>query len=120
IGAQLVPFAVGGAAYSTVLTAGIAVSAFEKTLWFMLFVLLGLWSFRMVTASIFALYIVTLPDMTPLRAYRSARQLVHGRRLLLWRKLLFLAVALLLLAAIIEIPLILFATSWAVFAAFAF
>src|SRR6185369_13207745 len=38
IGAQLVPFAIGGAAYSTVLTAGIAVSALEKTLWFLLFV----------------------------------------------------------------------------------
>lgn len=72
----------------------------------------------MITASVFALYIATLPDMTPLRAYRSARQLVYGRRLLIWRKFLFLPAALLVLAAVIEVPFILFITPLAVWTFF--
>jgi len=110
ISLQIVPLVVGGSLYSLVITNGIAVQVWEKVLWLTLFVVLAWWSLRMVTASIFALYIVTLPDMTPLRAYRSARQLVHRRRLLIWRKLTFLVVALLLLAIVIELPLILFLT----------
>lgn len=116
---QLVPLIVGAGIYSTLVTGGIAVHAWEKLLWITLFAVLAFWSLRMVTATIFAAYVVTLPDMTPLRAYRSARQLVYGRRLLLWRKLIFLPVALLLLAALIELPLILYVTPvapWVFFA----
>ncbi|HUB93198.1 MAG TPA: hypothetical protein VMB52_01710 [Verrucomicrobiae bacterium] len=110
VGLQLIPLAVGGGLYGTVMANGIAVHWWEKGLWLLLLIAMALWSLRMITASIFALYIVTLPDMTPLRAYRSARKLVYRRRLLIWRKLIFLPIALLLLAAAIEIPLILFIT----------
>lgn len=119
IGLQLLPLAIGGGLYSMVISGGIAVHVWEKALWLLLFVVLGLWSLRMVTASIFAVYIVTLPDMTPFRALRSAKQLVYGRRLLIWRKLIFLPVILLLLAALIEIPLILFWTAGAAWVFFA-
>jgi hypothetical protein len=115
---QLLPLAAGGGLYAVVLAGGIAVHLWEKIFWLVLFIVPGVWSFRMVTATIFAAYIVTLPDTTPLRAYRSARQLVYGRRLLIWRKFVFLPVVLLLLAALIEGPLILFATpiaTWAFF-----
>ena len=107
---QLLPLAIGGGLYSVVVSGGIAVHLWERILWLVLFIVLGLWSLRMITASIFALYIVTLPEMTPLRAYRSAKQLVYGRRLLLWRKIIFLPFVLLILAAVIEIPLILLLT----------
>lgn len=111
LGLQLVPLVVGGGFYSLAVSSGIAAHAWEKAGCLVVFILLGFWSLRMITATIFALYVVTLPDMTPLRAYRSARQLVYGRRLLLWRKLIFLPVMLLLLAAAIELPLILGVTA---------
>lgn len=110
IGVQLLPLIIGGALFSTVVSGGIAVHLWEKGLWLLLFIGLGLWSLRMITASVFALYIVTLPEMTPFRALRSAKQLVYSRRLLIWRKLLFLPVALFVLAAIIELPFILILT----------
>lgn len=113
---QLLPLAAGGGIYSVVTSGGIAVHVWERILWLALFILLALWSLRMITASMFALYIVTLPDMTPLRAYRSAKQLVYGRRLMIWRKLIFLPLTLLLLAVIIEFPLILFLTPVATWA----
>ncbi len=119
LGIQLLPLAIGGGLYSTVISNGIAVHLWEKGLWLTLFIGLGLWSLRMITASVFAIYITTLPNMTPLHAYRSARQLVYGRRLYVWRKLIFLPVVLLLLAAVIELPLILFLTpvaEWVFFA----
>jgi hypothetical protein len=115
---QLLPLVIGGALYSQITSNGIAVHFWEKGISLGLFILLSIWSLRMITASIFALYIVTLPDMTPLRAYRSARQLVYGRRLLIWRKLIFLPLVLLLLAALIEVPLILFVTPAAVWVFF--
>jgi hypothetical protein len=114
LGLQLVPLAIGGGLYSAVIGNGIAVHLWEKAFWLLLFIGLGFWSLRMITASIFAIYVITLPDMTPLRAYRSAKQLVYGRRLLLWRKLIFLPVVLLVLAAAIELPLIFFLTPVAV------
>jgi hypothetical protein len=119
IGVQLLPLAIGGSVYSTVFQNGIAVHLWEKVLWLVLFLLLGLWSLRMITATCFALYIVTLPGMSPMRAYRSARELVYGRRLLIWRKLIFLPIALFLAAALIEVPLILFLTPLAVWVFFA-
>ncbi len=116
---QLIPLAVGGSLYSTVITNGIAVHLWEKLMWLALLLLSILWSLRMITASIFAVYIVTLPDMSPLRAYYSARDLVYGRRLLIWRKLIFLPIALLLIDAVIMLPLVMFATPVAVWVFFA-
>lgn len=110
LGLQLVPLVAGAGLYGAVVGNGIAVYLWEKALFLLLFLGLALWSLRMVTATFFALYIVALPDMTPLRAYRSARQLVYGRRLLVWRKLLFLPLILAVLALLIELPLILFIT----------
>lgn len=106
IGVQLLPFGIGAGLYSMMISYGIAIHLWEKAIWAVVFAGLAFWSLRMITASVFSLYIVTLPDMTPLRAYRSARDLVWGRRLLIWRKLIFLPVVLLLVVAAIEVPLI--------------
>ncbi|HVW23260.1 MAG TPA: hypothetical protein VHB51_02140 [Candidatus Saccharimonadales bacterium] len=106
IGVQLVPLAIGGAVYSVVIGAGIASTALESAIWLMVFLGLAWASLYFVTASIFALYIVTLPDMTPMKALRSARELVRHRRLLVFRKLLWLPVALLIVAAVVMLPVI--------------
>lgn len=118
VGLQLLPLLIGGLLYSTVISGGIAVYAIEKVLWALLFLLLALLSLYMLCSSLFALYISTLPDMTPMKALRSARQLVRFRRLTVLLKLVFLPVALLVLAIIIMFPLILFVTpvaAWAFF-----
>ncbi len=109
IGLQLLPLMIGGSLYNIVLSSGIAVTAIEKALWALLFFLTGLLSLYMISSSLFALYIVTLPDMTPMKALRSARQLVLHRRWVVARKVLFLPVALLVIAAVLIIPIIVFA-----------
>jgi uncharacterized membrane protein YoaK (UPF0700 family) len=67
----------------------------------------------MISSSLFALYIVTLPDMTPFKALRSARELVRHRRWTVLRKILFLPIILLVVAAIIMLPIIIWLTSLA-------
>lgn len=108
---QLVPMAVGSFIYNTAVTNHIATDLGQKAVFAVVFALLALWSLRMVTATIFALYIVTLPNMTPFQALRSARELVYKRRLLIWRKLILLPVSLLVIAAVVVLPFILFAVS---------
>lgn len=110
IGLQLVPFAIGGVLYGA-LMGGITVGVFEQIIIALaIFLALAAWSLYMLCASILALYIVTLPDMTPMKALKSARQLVRFRRWIVLRKLLFLPLALLVVAAVIVIPFALFVT----------
>jgi phosphatidylglycerophosphate synthase len=52
--------------------------------------------------------------MTPMKALRSARELVMHRRWEVLRKLIFLPIALIIIATIIMIPLLLIATPVAV------
>jgi hypothetical protein len=108
IGLQLVPLAVGSWLYGVVIGGGIAGSYIELGAWLTLIFGLFTLTLYMISSSLFALCIVTLPDMTPIRAIRSARQLVVQRRWTVMRKVLFLPFSLLLLAAIFMLPIILF------------
>jgi hypothetical protein len=110
IGIQLIPLVLGATIYNIVISNGIAVIAAEKVLWAILFGLLSLLSIYMISSSVFALYIVTLPDMTPLKALRSARALVRFRRWTVLRKILLLPLILLIITTVIMLPIILVAT----------
>jgi hypothetical protein len=111
IGLQLIPLLLGSWLYSTVISNNIAATSPEKVIWFLIFILLAILSLYMICSSLFALYIVTLPDMTPVKALRSARQLVLHRRWIVIRKIIFLPLALLIIVALIIFPLILFLTA---------
>lgn len=106
IGLQLLPLVAANFLYATVIAGGLAVTLLEQSLWLILILLLVVLSLYMVSSSIFALYIVTLADMTPLQALRSARELVRFRRWSIMRKLLVLPLCMLLIAAVTIIPLI--------------
>ncbi|HSX00510.1 MAG TPA: hypothetical protein VLH38_05740 [Patescibacteria group bacterium] len=107
---QLVPFIVGGSIFSIISANGIAINGAEQSMFLVIFFGLGLISLYMLTSSLFALYIVSLPEMTPMAALRTARDLVAHRRWTIMRKLLFLPFALLVLSAILLAPVATFAT----------
>lgn len=111
ISLQLIPLLIGSTLYGIVTTNGIAVYFVEKLLWAMLFGLLALLTLYMLSSSLFALYIVTLPDMTPMKALRSARELSRYRRWTVLRKIICLPVVLLVIAAIIMLPIIIWLTA---------
>ncbi len=110
IGLQLIPLVIGTTIYGLVVGNGLAINLGEKVVWQLLLGMTGLLSLYMISSSIFALYVVTLPDMRPMQALRSARGLVRHRRWSAMRKVIFLPVILVLLAAIIMVPLILYVT----------
>lgn len=109
IGLQMLPLVAGSFLYGATITSGIAITVIEKLLWGFLVFLLVLLSIYMVSASVFALYIVTLPEMTPIRALKSAKSLVQFRRWSVIRKVLFLPLALLLITLGVLLPIIMIA-----------
>lgn len=121
---QLLPLSFGGFIYNSAVSGSlfsqpVATGGGEKFVAVLLALGLAVWSVRMLTASLVALYIVTLPDMTPLRALRHARDLVYKRRLLILRKVAYMVVLAMLAITLIELPVIFFATAaapWVFFA----
>jgi hypothetical protein len=107
---QLLPALFGNFLYSVVTQQGLAVTAIERLIWLILLLLLVALSLYMIISSLFALYIVTLPDMTPLKALRSARELVLHRRLKILVRIVAMPLILVLLAVLIFVPLLIFAT----------
>ncbi|MFI5270998.1 MAG: hypothetical protein ACHQT9_03060 [Candidatus Saccharimonadales bacterium] len=107
---QLIPFIIGAKLYATAIAGGIAATSAEQILWFTIFLAFALWSMYLLSNSIIALYIVTLSDMTPLKALRAAKQLVRHRRWIVARKMISLPLILLIIAGIIMLPVILVLT----------
>lgn len=107
---QLLPVTLGMAVITLILTTIFAGSTLLTTILVVIFAALAVWSAYMISSSIFALYIVTLPDMQPRQALRSAKSLVQFRRWPLMRRLIFLPVFILIAMGIIIVPLILYAS----------
>lgn len=105
---QLVPLVAGVLLYNLAASNGIIVGLLEHLLWWTFVGGLALWSLYMVTSSMFALYIVCLPDMTPLKALRSARELVRFRRWAVLRRVIVLLLVLLVAALAVVLPFIIF------------
>ncbi len=120
IGLQMLPATVGSLIYSTVLANDLVANNIERTLWIMLYLVLVLLSAYMILSSIFALYISTLPDMTPLKALRSARSLVLGRRLKVAIRFLFLLIVTSVVSLLILLPTVFFAPSIAEYVFYVF
>lgn len=97
VGLQLLPMIIGISVFSVVQAGGLAATTTETALWGTFALLLGLTSFYMISASIFSLIIVTLPDMTPMQAYKNAKKIVASRRWLIMRKFLSFSILLILI-----------------------
>jgi hypothetical protein len=105
---QLLPVTISTIAFTVVLSS-IVGNSWVEAIFTLLFVASAFWSIYMLCSSVFALYIVTLPNMQPRPALRSAKNLVHLRRWQVVRKLLFLPLLIILIMAVILVPLILYA-----------
>ncbi|MCA9342931.1 hypothetical protein KC950_02890 [Candidatus Saccharibacteria bacterium] len=117
VGLQLIPMIIGITVYGVVQSNGLAVTGLEQILWIILTFLLSLLSIYMLSSSLFAMIIVTLPDMKPMKALRSARQVVAFRRWLIVRKIITMVIIMAVLFSIlvfITIYLIPWFTEWMV------
>lgn len=107
MGLQLLPLAVGTYLYNASGPGFAIVNGVEAAIWVFVMILLAVLTLYMLSSSVFALYISTLPGATPLMSLRTARKLVHGRRLVIIRRFVVLPIILIVLAAALIIPAIL-------------
>lgn len=105
---QLIPALIGIAIYSIVSSNGIAVGVFENILWLTLMILFVGVSVFWVSSSLFATYIVSLPEMTPLISLRKAKKVVKFRRFAIIRKIVFFPVLVGLISIAIFLPLVIY------------
>ncbi len=108
IAVQVLPAVIITYLFSYASTSGVVSHGVEYLLWIVLISSSYLLTFYMICSSVFALYIVTLPGMTPLKALRGARELVRFRRWMVMRRIAFLPIALGGLAGLVIVPLIMF------------
>lgn len=97
ISIQLVPFAIGGLLYSSSEISGFITSSLERLLFVSAWIGLGLLSVYWLANSLMSIYAVTLPDIYPLQALRSTKQVVKGRRWSIFLKIFALGIFLLLI-----------------------
>ena len=107
IALQSIPWVLGSFLFNAAVLTGVAKGFLPIALCSLAAGLLLLWSLYLVSSSLFALYIVTLPDMKPLQALRAAKKLVKYRRWSILRKLLYLPVALIIIFSTIMLSVIL-------------
>jgi hypothetical protein len=118
IALALLPMLLTASLYSTVLTSGVTRTWFEQAIFLVIFLAGVGVSIWLVTRWIFALYIVTLPDIQPLQSLREAARLLAGKQLAVIRKILLLLVGLLVASVVIVVPVILLAAPLAQFVFF--
>lgn len=106
---QLIPAGFAAIGFAAAQSSGlIASGGVEAMLFWIAAGLLCLLSLYLISSSLFASIIVTLPGMYPLKALRTSRQLILGRRLPLLLRVIWMALFLAVLWAIIIIPVVLF------------
>lgn len=102
---QILPMTIGAALLGIVSTG--AFGPVVTVIFTIAFLLLTTWTLYMLSCSVVALYIVTLPHMQPRQALRSAKNLVKNRRWAVMRRLIFLPFLILAAMAAIFIPILL-------------
>lgn len=107
IGVQLLPLGIAMIGYYAAVSSGLLESGIPAMLFWIAAVLLGLLTAYWLTSSMFATVIVTLPGMYPLKAIRSAGDIVLGRRVRILMRWLVMLVVVGLWWLVIMVPLIL-------------
>ncbi len=113
IGLQFIPAMIGNFFYSAVLSSGLAIGGVEKVSWLLFFLSTLLLSLYMISSSAIALYVVTLPEMTPMMALRQARELVRYRRVDILLKTIAIVFVILASLFIVVLPVIFIAPALA-------
>lgn len=100
---QLLPFSLCVALMALLATAG---NGWVTATAIALVIAVAILTIRLMSGTIIALYIVTLPGTLPRQALRSARQLILKNRLIVLRRQLFLPIFLLIVTAAVLLPII--------------
>jgi hypothetical protein len=102
IALQTLPATIGNFLFKTVIDSNLAINTLEQVVWFLLFAGLVILSAYMISSSLIALMVVTIPEMTPKIALKKAKELVEFRRMSVLRKVvaLFISVSVLFISVV--------------------
>lgn len=104
---QLLPVAVAIIAYGAAMATGLLDGGVEAMLFWLAAGLLTVLSLYLITGTIFALVIITLPGMYPMKAIKISGDLVIGRRARILLRLVWMAVVEIIVWILVMVPLIL-------------
>jgi len=107
---QLIPLALAAIGYAAASSTGLLAGGVAAMLFWIAAALLSITSLYWITSTFFAMVIVTLPGMYPMRALRTAGDMVIGRRLRILLRILWMFLVIGIAGAIILIPVILLTT----------
>ena len=113
ISLQMIPALIGNFLYTTVISNDLVVGGLEQTAWLLFFASTVILSLYMISSSSMALYIVTLPEMTPMIALRQARELVRYRRFSVILRCIAIILIIFALLFLIVLPVIFIAPTMA-------
>jgi hypothetical protein len=108
LGVLLIPMLIGSFIFGVAFGGGLMTSTVEVIVGAVVVFLFVLATVFLLSTYVFAIYVVTLPDMRPVAALRAARKLALYHRWAIIRKLLFLPVALGVIGGIVLLPVIAF------------
>lgn len=108
---QLLPVGIAVLGYSAAAATGLLAGGVEAMLFWISAALLGTLSLYLITTTFIALIIITIPGMYPMRALKTAGDIVVGRRLRILLRLVWAGLCIALSWALILIPFILL-DSW--------
>ena len=115
ISIQLIPFAAASFVYTSARTSGLFATGAEDMGVFIVAALFALLSFYLMTSTVIALYVATLPGMRPLGALRAAKKLVQFQRLAVFKRIIGLPIVLGLVYLLVLFILVRFMPSKALF-----
>jgi hypothetical protein len=107
---QLLPIGIVALIYAGLSSVGLLDGGFGLMLFSIFAALVATLTLYWMTSTFIGMVVVTLPGMYPIRALRSAGDLVVGRRLRILYRIVWLGLAVLLSWAIVMIPIILLDT----------
>ncbi len=106
---ELIPMAIGLFIYATVFREGFVANNIEKVVWIILTISFVSVTVFLMISSLFSVFIVTLPNVRPVQALSSAWKLVRHRRVVVFRKIIFLPFALIVFVGLVNL---LFVAIW--------
>ena len=107
---QLIPAGLAVVGYAAANASGLLSGGVSAMLFWIAAVLLAVISLYWITSTFFAMIIVTLPGTYPMRALKTAGDMVIGRRLRILLRILWMMVSISVTGAVVLIPTILINT----------
>lgn len=110
--AQMLPAAIAVLVYVSATASNLLQGGIETAMFSIALALIIVLTLYFMTTTLFAMFIATIPGTYPMKAYRTARQIVAGQRLRLLLRLTWMIVVVLAFSFVTLVPIVIVANSF--------